>query len=710
MTRHLPSPPVSAALVIALMATLVGTLSIITAHPASATTKQLTLLAPVNGTVTSNPQEPHHTPYDGDYAWDVGAPIGTPIYARFRNASGAVSLTAEGTFEPCASPNQGKAGTGLRVGVSIDGTRLGVIYYVHLQNIPKTSGAIGVGDRLGDVSSGQSSSCWSGPHVHVEPRNDVRYSCYFPVALSDRVDGGSRLGIFGGEWATGKNQQCPSNAEDVTPAWAYERISQQAYTNSTQTHRTSLTRLRPGQRVFLTLKVKNTGSQTWYREGAKPMRLGTSTPQDRVSRFRDSTWLSSNRAASLKQNSVATGGTGTFEFWIKVPDGRGTWEEKFNLVADGTTWLPPGGISYALTVADGSPVGAHDSSTSPEGGQVRVSGWAFDWEDVTKPVDVHVYVGGPADGDYVAKRNIGAANSSRPDVGAVYPAGDNHGFDAVIENVPAGTYAVYAYAINLQGTSGSNSLIGSKSVTVAPSGDGSGGARDGGEEEPASGGEDPANGGDGEGEPSPTTPPGEQQACPASNVPPSGFVDIAGNVHEAAIDCVVWWEVTRGISSDHYGPALNVRRDQMASFLARMILNAGGTLPPATDQGFSDIAGNPHAENINRLAAAGIAHGTTSSSFSPRRAVRRDQMASFLVRAYEHLTGEVLTADRDYFSDTAGNGHQENINKVAEAGIAAGTSSTTFHPARAVRRDQMASFIARVLDVAVDRGHTTPRQ
>src|SRR5687768_2103365 len=93
-------------------------------EPASGTTMQTTLLSPVGGTVTSNPAEPHHRPFNGDHAWDVAAPEGTAVHARFRNSNGALSLRAEGTFEPCASPNQGKGGTGLTVGVYVSRVRV----------------------------------------------------------------------------------------------------------------------------------------------------------------------------------------------------------------------------------------------------------------------------------------------------------------------------------------------------------------------------------------------------------------------------------------------------------------------------------------------------------------------------------------------------------------------------------------------------------
>jgi hypothetical protein len=188
------------------------------------------------------------------------------------------------------------------------------------------------------------------------------------------------------------------------------------------------------------------------------------------------------------------------------------------------------------------------------------------------------------------------------------------------------------------------------------------------------------------------------EACPDGEVPASGFRDLAGNVHEAAIDCVAWWEITRGVSADEYGAARTVRRDQMASFLARMLEAVGYELPPPSDQGFTDIAGSVHEDRINQLAEVGVTMGTSATTYSPGVGVRRDQMASFLVRTYETFTGESMASSGASFTDTVGNFHEVNIAKVADAGIAQGVGDGRYEPAREVRRDQMASFLARTVE------------
>lgn len=194
-----------------------------------------------------------------------------------------------------------------------------------------------------------------------------------------------------------------------------------------------------------------------------------------------------------------------------------------------------------------------------------------------------------------------------------------------------------------------------------------------------------------------------ERACPEDQVPEDGFVDLPeGAVHESAVDCAAWWGVTVG-SGAGYAPAAGVTRAQMASFLARAILRSGGTLPAATDR-FSDDDTSVHSESIERLAAAGIVVGTGGGRYSPQAPVSREQMATFLTRAVQHRTGASLTSGTDWFRDDDGSAHRTAIDAAAAAGLATGTGGAAFSPRATVRRDQMASFVTRMLELFVEAG------
>jgi hypothetical protein len=135
------------------------------------------------------------------------------------------------------------------------------------------------------------------------------------------------------------------------PNYAWELTSQYAYTDSTKTVPIGLNNLQPGQRVFIGITAKNTGNTTWSNSGANPIRIGATRDIGRSSAFYDPTWLGYSRPAAMKEASVATGGTGTFEFWITAPESNQTnFREYFGLLSEGKAWMPDIGLFYDISV------------------------------------------------------------------------------------------------------------------------------------------------------------------------------------------------------------------------------------------------------------------------------------------------------------------------------------------------------------------------
>lgn len=199
-------------------------------------------------------------------------------------------------------------------------------------------------------------------------------------------------------------------------------------------------------------------------------------------------------------------------------------------------------------------------------------------------------------------------------------------------------------------------------------------------------------------------------ACPAGEVPEDGLTDVERNVHEGSVDCVIWWEVVTRWSPGRFAPTHPVTRGVMADWIARYVERAGGFLEPAdgTDR-FSDIASSPYRSAINRIAAARVIGGYPDGTFRPQAPVTRAQMATFLISAYQFTTGQQLPPPAgDYFADDEGSVHEGSIDRLASVGIAGGTGPSTYSPTADVQRDQMASFLARLLDAAVEAGTAAP--
>jgi len=165
------------------------------------------------------------------------------------------------------------------------------------------------------------------------------------------------------------------------------------------------------------------------------------------------------------------------------------------------------------------------------------------------------------------------------------------------------------------------------------------------------------------------------------------FNDVIGSPF---IDDITWLHyagISNGCGGGSFCPTPNVRRDEMASFLARALL-----LPPSSTDHFSDDNGNIHEGNINAVADRGITLGCGGGNYCPDSPVTRDEMASFLARA-ENLPPPT----RDWFWDDNGNIHEGNINAVADAGITLGCGGGQYCPGSATTREQMAAFIRRAL-------------
>jgi hypothetical protein len=167
------------------------------------------------------------------------------------------------------------------------------------------------------------------------------------------------------------------------------------------------------------------------------------------------------------------------------------------------------------------------------------------------------------------------------------------------------------------------------------------------------------------------------------------------------------WGLTNGAGNGTYLPHQGVSRAQMASFIARLLEHSGGTLPPSAPDRYPDDGHSVHHDSINGLAEAGIVAGRGDGTYGPDETITRAQMATLVVRAYGYRTGQALVPTADYFADDAGNTHEAAINALAFGGFTAGMHHPHLYaPAEQVQRDQMATFVTRVLDRLVEEGYT----
>jgi hypothetical protein len=176
------------------------------------------------------------------------------------------------------------------------------------------------------------------------------------------------------------------------------------------------------------------------------------------------------------------------------------------------------------------------------------------------------------------------------------------------------------------------------------------------------------------------------------------FCDDDASVFEDDIETIARAGITQGCNppaNDRFCPDEPITRGAIAAFLTRAL-----SLPDGYEVDFDDVGGSIFADQIVRLAGADIARGCNppaNSLFCPDSFVTRGQMAAFLTRALD-----LPAARGTEFTDDNTSSFEADIESLAAAGITTGCNppeNTRFCPNDYVTRGQMATFLARALDL-----------
>ncbi|MGI8999315.1 MAG: S8 family serine peptidase [Candidatus Limnocylindria bacterium] len=120
--------------------------------------------------------------------------------------------------------------------------------------------------------------------------------------------------------------------------------------------------------------------------------------------------------------------------------------------------------------------------------------------------------------------------------------------------------------------------------------------------------------------------------------------------------------------------------------------------PPGDDElPFDDIEDSPFVNDIVWAFENGVTGGCSTDPplYCPEDDVTREQMASFLDRILD-----LPATSSDFFGDDDDSQHEGAINRLAAAGITGGCGVGRFCPKASVLRDQMASFLVRSFDLS----------
>ncbi len=177
--------------------------------------------------------------------------------------------------------------------------------------------------------------------------------------------------------------------------------------------------------------------------------------------------------------------------------------------------------------------------------------------------------------------------------------------------------------------------------------------------------------------------------------------------------------IATGFPGGGYGPLENVTRTQMAQFIYREALLAGARFDTETDPGYNDdnqLTGEAQ-DAVFALSNARfgpnnqrVLQGFPDGSFRPSASIQRDQMATYIVNITLFLNVSFATTTTNFFDDDNESVHEDNINRIAANGIARGQGpgDRTYGFRNPVLRQQMAVFLARLLDIFVDAERVNP--
>lgn len=186
------------------------------------------------------------------------------------------------------------------------------------------------------------------------------------------------------------------------------------------------------------------------------------------------------------------------------------------------------------------------------------------------------------------------------------------------------------------------------------------------------------------------------------------FFDDDESVHVGDIEWIASYGVTDGCNPSYhwYCPKDNMTRLEMAEFLYSAYHNTSGfSNPPSNYDPFTDDGNNAAIEWMKYNGITSGCNPPSNNQYCPNNPVPRKHMAVFLARV--HRISEGLPPNSGLptapwsFTDINGLSQAPYIEYIKDIGVTYGCnppSNTLFCPNTNTTREQMASFVKRILD------------
>jgi hypothetical protein len=174
------------------------------------------------------------------------------------------------------------------------------------------------------------------------------------------------------------------------------------------------------------------------------------------------------------------------------------------------------------------------------------------------------------------------------------------------------------------------------------------------------------------------------------------FTDVtAANPFYRFIEILFHKGITGGCGTNIYCPSNSTSREQMAVFVLLAKEGAGYTPPACTTPIFDDVpASSPFCRFIEELSRRGVVSGCGGNNYCPTNPVTRAQMAVFVLRTLDPALDPPACTTPVFNDVPANDPFCRWIEELARRGVVSGCGGGAYCPNSAVTREQMGVFLA----------------
>jgi hypothetical protein len=163
------------------------------------------------------------------------------------------------------------------------------------------------------------------------------------------------------------------------------------------------------------------------------------------------------------------------------------------------------------------------------------------------------------------------------------------------------------------------------------------------------------------------------------------------------VETLLHHDVTAGCAIASYCPGASTTREQMAVFVLTAMEGSGFT--PTACGGtpmFADVpVASPFCRWVEALARRGVVTGCGGGNYCPTAAVSREQMAVFVLRTLDPALNPPACVPPNLFDDVPETSpFCRWVEELANRGIVTGCSGGNFCPSDNVTREEMAVFLS----------------